>query len=83
LSQCVPVVGLAYSRKFEGVLRSIEAADLVIDLGTQDRGEAMRRIDAIYAERDGVRARLRQRMPQVKAAVFGLFSNLLAHGNDH
>jgi colanic acid/amylovoran biosynthesis protein len=77
LSQCVPAVGLAYSRKFRGVFASISFEDLVIDLGIHEREEVMRRIEAFYQQREEVRKRLRQRIPKVKSAVLDLFSTLL------
>jgi len=77
LSQCVPSVGLAYSRKFDGVLRSIGAGDLVIDLARHNAEEVIQRIDLLFARREELRERLRSTMPQVKASVLNLFSGLL------
>jgi colanic acid/amylovoran biosynthesis protein len=77
LSQCVPALGLAYSRKFRGVFASINSEDLVIDLAIHEREEVMRRIEAAYQQREEVRKRLKKRVPEVKSAVLDLFSTLL------
>jgi colanic acid/amylovoran biosynthesis protein len=76
LSQCIPTVGLAYSRKFDGVLRSIGVDDLVVDLRAHDRKEILSLIEAVYDQSDTIRQRLMNTMPGVKASVLGLFSSL-------
>jgi polysaccharide pyruvyl transferase WcaK-like protein len=74
LSQGIPAVGLAYSKKFAGVLRTIGAGDLVVDLRELDETEVISRIETIWRERDKTTARLSDEMPGVRKTVAGLFS---------
>jgi polysaccharide pyruvyl transferase WcaK-like protein len=76
LSQCVPTVGLAYSRKFQGVLGSIGGDGLVVDLGKHDCADVIRQVDEVYRQRDEIKRRLECRMPEVKATVLGLFAGI-------
>ncbi len=75
LSQCVPAVGLAYSRKFRGVLGSVGVADLVIDLSEQSIQEVRKHVQDIYSRRHHVRTQLEQKMPGIRNSVMNLFSD--------
>ena len=72
LSQCVPAIGLAYSRKFRGVLRSVGMEGLIVDLREHDSEEIMTRVRAAYESREGLRARLKRTMPRVREEVLNL-----------
>ncbi|MCW5554719.1 MAG: polysaccharide pyruvyl transferase family protein [Verrucomicrobiae bacterium] len=80
LSQCVPAVGLAYSRKFRGVLGSIGVADLVIDLSDNDIQEVRKQVQDIYSRKHLVRTQLEQNIPGVKSSVLSLFSEATQNG---
>jgi polysaccharide pyruvyl transferase WcaK-like protein len=77
LSQGIPAVGLAYSRKFAGVFRSIAIPDLVIDLETCDGTEVIQKVRAIYELRDEIRQRLGTTVPDAKAAALNLLSKVV------
>jgi colanic acid/amylovoran biosynthesis protein len=51
LSQGVPTVTLAYSKKATGVLGMLNAEDLVVDLRSMNADEAVRRVHEIYEAR--------------------------------
>lgn len=74
LSQTVPAVCLAYSRKFVGVMESIGCADLVADLCSLDNDEVLACIARIFALRFHFRELLQERMPKIQAEVLGFFS---------
>lgn len=76
LSQCVPAVGLAYSRKFHGVFRTVGAEDLVIDLRENDVDSVIAAVDRAYQRRDDLRGQLETSMPAVRSSVLGLFSRI-------
>ena len=78
LSQAVPAIGLAYSKKFLGVLRTIGAARLVADLREQDAAEIMARIKETYASRKDIAAGLAQKMPVVRDSVSTLFARTVS-----
>ena len=77
LSQCIPTLGLAYSKKFYGVLGSIGAEKMVIDLRERDLDEVMRLVDSAYSVRGKSRTDLASRMPMVKQTVWDLFARVL------
>lgn len=74
LSQCIPAVGLAYSRKFRGVFSAIGVEDLVIDLREHDNDSAIAFINKAYKFRYELRAKLEARMPCVQASILSLLS---------
>lgn len=73
LSQGVPAIGLAYSRKFRGVYASLDVEDLVIDLRDSDQIEIIGKIDTAYVGREGYKSRLHKAMPHVQRAISDLF----------
>lgn len=80
LSQAVPTVALAYSRKFAGVLGSIDAQQLVIDLRDCDRPGFIAAINATFADRGPLRAKLAARNPAVRENILGFFRRLHSSG---
>jgi polysaccharide pyruvyl transferase WcaK-like protein len=76
LSQCVPAIGLAYSRKFQGVFESIKMGELVIDLCEYDENSVIKFIDKVYQKRLRLKAQLELEMPAVRDSVLSLFKNI-------
>jgi polysaccharide pyruvyl transferase WcaK-like protein len=74
LSQGVPAIGLAYSKKFLGVLRTVGAEKLVIDLREENVEKIMTLTEAAYATREETRTDLLQRMPAVRKSISGLLA---------
>lgn len=73
LSQCVPALGLAYSRKFGGVLSSVEGGSRVVDLREQDVEQVMAAAVSAWAHRDQLRWELEKNIPAVRSSVAGFF----------
>lgn len=73
LSQCIPAVGLAYSRKFQGVFESVGVQDLVLDLRVHDEKAIVALADSLYQRGPEFRTRLHKKMPEVQSTVFSLF----------
>jgi colanic acid/amylovoran biosynthesis protein len=76
LSQCIPAVGLAYSKKFRGVFETAGLEDLVMEMRQADTPEIIAAIDNIFAARQTVVQRLQESIPSVKQQVLGLLENL-------
>jgi colanic acid/amylovoran biosynthesis protein len=76
LSQGVPAVSIAYSRKFQGVLGSIGCAGMVADPRIMDRGRILDVIEKTYRERDAVKSHLVKVIPEVQEKIFAAFSEL-------
>jgi len=58
LSQGIPAVGLAYSKKFAGVFESVGAGELVVDLRDRDTAAVVEAVVDLFARRDEWRGRL-------------------------
>jgi polysaccharide pyruvyl transferase WcaK-like protein len=76
VSQFIPAVGLAYSRKFHGVFESVGMEDLVIDLRRCDRNVVIAAVDRAYQRGPELRAKLEANIPAVRPSVLSLFSRL-------
>ena len=73
LSQCVPTVGLAYSRKFVGVLDSIGGGSQVVDLRRLDEAQVLAAVSGAFAQRESLKLQLEKRMPGIRGSVLDLF----------
>jgi polysaccharide pyruvyl transferase WcaK-like protein len=69
LSQCIPAVGIAYSKKFQGVFASIGLESCVAQAYNCSREEVLSIVEAGFARRDETRAKLEEVVPGVKADV--------------
>ncbi|MBI5685367.1 MAG: polysaccharide pyruvyl transferase family protein [Verrucomicrobia bacterium] len=74
LSQCVPAVGLAYSRKFAGVLDSVGGGSRVVDLRHSDEAQVLAAVREAFGQREVLRRELEEKMPSLRESVLGLFS---------
>ena len=81
LSQCIPTVGLAYSRKFRGVFSSISMDDLVIDLCHHNEHSVLASVEKIYHRIPEIRLNLKEKIPNVIAQVLGLLGYLRNSGS--
>lgn len=75
LSQCVPAVGLAYSRKFAGVMELLGEGTAVIDLRSANLQEIGDLVDDAWSRRDRMRVSLSSQMPTLRASVLDLCSD--------
>lgn len=76
ISQSIPTVGLAYSKKFAGVYETVGVEDCVTDLRTLSHDQVIDKIKSIYKKRDKIRQKLEQRIPQIKQQVYSIFDNI-------
>jgi polysaccharide pyruvyl transferase WcaK-like protein len=77
LSQNIPAVAVAYSRKFIGVLKTINAEACVADPRELESRDILTIIDRVYDQRAAIKRQLAQTMPAVKAAVLQLFPDIV------
>ena len=73
LSQNVPTVGLAYSKKFSGVFDSVGVASLVADLMTTGEKNILALIDNAFSDRKALRQKLSQTIPKAQEAILKVF----------
>jgi colanic acid/amylovoran biosynthesis protein len=80
LSQNIPTVAIAYSRKFLGVMETIGVEDIVVDPQVMTADEILRAIARIYQDKDELHHRLKNKMPEVREGVLSLWSRTLGTG---
>jgi colanic acid/amylovoran biosynthesis protein len=73
LSQCIPTVPIAYSKKFIGVMETIGVARCVVDLRTMEESEILSAIGRVWGERNHIGKMLESKIPEVKARILNLF----------
>jgi len=76
LSQHIPAVGIAYSRKFSGVFETVGAAAYVADPRKLENKDILLLIDRVYKERVSVQRQLAGTIPGVKTAIMRLFPDI-------
>jgi len=76
LSQCIPAVPIAYSRKFIGVMESIGVESFVADPCALESGAILDIIDKAFEDRAAIAEKLRAQMPAVKEKVLNLFCEI-------
>jgi polysaccharide pyruvyl transferase WcaK-like protein len=79
LSQAIPAVGIAYSRKFAGVFETVGALDYVVDGRTTTNEEAIARILDLFRRRQELRPRLAESVRDARATLQSHFRTLLQH----
>ncbi len=76
LSLGIPAVGVAYSRKFQGVMESLNLDGLIADPRSLDEVGVLNRIEKTYVERDSYRDLLSQRISGIRKKADGLFADI-------
>ena len=76
VSQGVPTVSLAYSRKFAGVMGSIGMGESVVDLTAMENARVLDRVQAIFSRRISVRQELAGKVDAIKKSALEIFSGL-------
>jgi polysaccharide pyruvyl transferase WcaK-like protein len=75
LSQCVPAVGIAYSRKFAGVMQSVGVEELIDDPRRSSKMVILESIGAALDSRGTWTRLLKERMPHIKNTVLNLLND--------
>ena len=77
LSQGIPTVGVAYSRKFKGVFGSVGMEETAIDARSLTLEEAISKTMEIHRRREEVRRILRGKVLEAKFELNGIFLSLM------
>jgi len=72
LSQGIPAIGLAYSKKFKGVFGSVGIEQLVIDMRSLGKDEILHRIENIFQERGVFKEELKGTIPEIQNRILDL-----------
>lgn len=78
LSQGVPCIGIAYSRKFQGVFETVGMEDWVIDARKVENEEAINRIIELYKKRSSIRHILKLKSEESKRKLEETFQKLIS-----
>lgn len=78
LSQAVPAVGMAYSRKFRGVFETLEVPELVLDLRKDPEDGALEKIEKLYNERRKLSQTLAGTAKIAKSDAHRIFADILS-----
>ena len=76
LSQGVPAVGIAYSRKFRGVFETLGLGRLVVDPRTEDADVILETVMREFDLRDKSRVELAHAVPEVAAKTRAVFEDI-------
>jgi polysaccharide pyruvyl transferase WcaK-like protein len=77
LSQGIPAVGVAYSKKFHGVFESVGAGSWVVDGREIETTAAIGRVQQLFARRDGFKPRLVEQVAAAQRMLREEFRRLL------
>jgi colanic acid/amylovoran biosynthesis protein len=77
LSQEIPTVGVAYSKKFAGVFESAGMEDEVVDGRSVGTDEAVERVLKCFDERDILKKKLHAKIDIVKGQISDKFEEIL------
>ena len=77
LSQSIPTVGIAYSKKFHGVFESIGVESSVADACRCEKDELLSIVETAFKKREQTRVHLNKIIPETKAKIL----NMLEAGN--
>ncbi len=78
LSQGVPAVGMAYSRKFVGVFESLQCPELVVDLRANSNQAALSLVKDLYRDRERLASVIAGSSQQARSDAYGIFSRILS-----
>lgn len=76
LSQCIPTVGMAYSKKFHGVFRTAGVAEHVADMRTLNKDSIIAVIEECFRQRNKIAKHLTKIVPKMKQQVLNIFVGL-------
>jgi polysaccharide pyruvyl transferase WcaK-like protein len=74
LSQNIPAVGIAYSKKFYGVFDSIGLGNCVADARNHSEEQILEKVESIFERRDEIQEYLKQTIPQIKERILEILT---------
>ncbi|MCJ7773177.1 MAG: polysaccharide pyruvyl transferase family protein [Desulfobacterales bacterium] len=78
LSQSIPAVGIAYSKKFHGVFESVGLGNCVANACQCNKDELLSIVEAAFEMRDQIRVHLNKIIPEVNKNILNMFEPLSA-----
>lgn len=78
LSQCIPTIGIAYSKKFLGVFDSIGSGNTVLDARTLDEATIIKKVLYAYQKRDELRKSIEGNITEAQRRIDSVFKKLVS-----
>lgn len=75
ISQCVPAIGLAYSKKFQGVFRSIGLEQYAVNLYERGEKDVLDTISRAAENRKTISEYLKKKIPEIQERVWDIFAS--------
>jgi polysaccharide pyruvyl transferase WcaK-like protein len=76
LSQGIPTVPVAYSKKFTGVMETVGMEPYVADPRTMDENDLLNIVERAWGDRAAIRRHLESTIPEVSARILRLFAEI-------
>ena len=76
LSQGIPAIGLAYSKKFRGVFETVDAEQLVVDMRYAKIDETLTTITKAFEQREATARHLKAVIPGVQQQILNVFEDI-------
>jgi len=76
LSQGIPAVGLAYSKKFLGVFESASVAECVVDARTETLDDILEKVTSVFVQRKRLAEQLHSIIPQIQEVLCAAFESI-------
>lgn len=76
LSQCVPAIGMAYSKKFYGVFKTAGVADCVVDMRKMNEEKILCKIKKLYKEKSIIKLQLETTISDNKSKVMPILNHV-------
>ena len=76
LSQAIPTIGVAYSRKFKGVFDSIGSGDTVLDARSLDEETVISKIMDCYKKRNEIRNDVKEKIAAAQERIMAVFGDM-------
>ncbi|MBA7468871.1 hypothetical protein ES707_04127 [subsurface metagenome] len=77
LSQCIPTIGLAYSKKFRGVLETVGAGQFAIDMREKKQEQIIETVISAFERRKAIAKGLKATIPEAQKRVWDVFREML------
>jgi polysaccharide pyruvyl transferase WcaK-like protein len=76
MSQFIPAVAIAYSKKFRGIFEGVGLGDCVADARSLGTEAVLQKINTMFEKRQEIKRHLQDNIPQVKANILYLFKEI-------
>jgi len=76
LSQCIPTVGMAYSDKFAGVFKTVDAEQFVVDMRHAKVEQILTTVSKAFEQRKMTARHLKTVVPGVQKQILDLFKDI-------